>query len=213
MASKSNRKRPGKTPEKAPQKRGRKVKTADIPEITKEDVVSAVPQDDENAPKIGRPPKYKKEFALVAAALCRRGATDYELAQEFGVTTVTIWRWTCQHDEFCKAVTEGKGSFDDRIERSVAQRAVGYSYNTEKVFNFQGVIVRADTVEHVPPDMGAAKLWLTNRRPDRWRDVQKHEMGAPGDFDRMSDAELNKYIQQEALNIGLARKAKPGSSH
>lgn len=213
MASKSKPKRPGKTPEKAPQKRGRKVKKADIPEIAKSDVISAVPQDDENAPKLGRPSKYRKEFALVAAALCKRGATDMELAQEFGVNTSTIWRWSCQFDDFCTALRVGKESFDDRIERSVAQRAVGYSYNTEKVFNFQGVIVRADTIEHVPPDMGAAKMWLTNRRPDRWRDVQKHEMGGPGDFDQMSDAELNKYIQQEALNMGLARKAKPGSSH
>jgi hypothetical protein len=33
--------------------------------------------------------------------------------------------------------------------------------------------------EHCPPDVGAAFIWLKNRDPDRWRDVQnvEHVMG------------------------------------
>ena len=33
--------------------------------------------------------------------------------------------------------------------------------------------------EHLPPDVGAAFIWLKNRDPDRWRDVQnvEHVMG------------------------------------
>ena len=29
--------------------------------------------------------------------------------------------------------------------------------------------------EHCPPDVGAAFIWLKNRDPDRWRDVQNVE--------------------------------------
>jgi hypothetical protein len=33
--------------------------------------------------------------------------------------------------------------------------------------------------EHCPPDVGAAFIWLKNRDPERWRDVQnvEHVMG------------------------------------
>ena len=30
-------------------------------------------------------------------------------------------------------------------------------------------------VEHCPPDVGAAFIWLKNRSPERWRDVQNVE--------------------------------------
>ena len=121
----------------------------------------------------GRPSKYRRELAPLAHALCWRGATDCDLAQAFGVTTVTIWRWRAKHEEFCNAVKAGKDAFDDRVERSLAQRAMGYTYHVEKVFHFQGRIMRATTVEHLPPDPGAAKFWLCNRRPDKWRDARK----------------------------------------
>ena len=32
--------------------------------------------------------------------------------------------------------------------------------------------------EHLPPDVGAAKLWLTNRHPGRWR--ERCEVGVTG---------------------------------
>lgn len=166
--------------------------------------------------KMGRPPKYKPEFARVAAALCRRGATDYELAEEFQVSTVTIWRWQCQHEEFCKACIVEKGVFDERVKRALAQRAVGYSYHTEKVFQFQGAIVRAKVVEHMPADVGAAKHWLANRRPEEFREVQHHEHGQPGDFDRMTDEELDKHIRQEADALARAERsgiAKTSTKH
>jgi hypothetical protein len=70
----------------------------------------------------------------------------------------------------------GKGQPDDRVERSLYQRAVGYTYSSEKIFHHQGTITRAECVEHVPPDPGAAKLWLTNRRGEEWRDKNSTEL-------------------------------------
>lgn len=123
----------------------------------------------------GRPSSYKPEYAKQAARLCALGATDYELADFFEVDTRTIYRWKNVHDEFCQALIAGKEKADERVERALYNRAVGYSYESEKVFQFQGQIVRADTVEHIPPDPSAAKLWLVNRRPDSWRDKQEVE--------------------------------------
>jgi hypothetical protein len=64
-----------------------------------------------------------------------------------------------------------------RVERSLYQRANGYNYEAVKVFmpagSKQPVVVHY--TEHCPPDVTAAFIWLKNRDPDRWRDVQNVE--------------------------------------
>jgi hypothetical protein len=111
----------------------------------------------------------------MAKAMCKLGATDYDLAQEFEVATSTIWRWCSKHPEFCSAIKVAKASYDDRVERSLAQRALGYSYHAEKPFQYKGAVVKVRYVEHVPPDVAAAKFWLLNRRRAQWSDTSRHE--------------------------------------
>jgi hypothetical protein len=68
-----------------------------------------------------------------------------------------------------------------RVERSLYERANGYNYDAVKIFmpagSKQPVVVHY--TEHCPPDVGAAFIWLKNRDPERWRDVQnvEHVMG------------------------------------
>lgn len=130
----------------------------------------------------GRPTNYKPEFAAQAKWLCEQGATDLELAEFFGVDVRSVYRWKHEHEEFCQALIVGKEALDIRVERSLYQRAVGYSFNSEKIFHYQGAITRADTIEHVPPDPGAAMLWLKNRQGDRWRDKTEVQHSATGEL-------------------------------
>lgn len=123
----------------------------------------------------GRPISYKPEYVAQAAKLCALGATDYELADFFGVNTATVYRWKNTYPEFCEALIVGKEKADDRVERALFNRAVGYTFESEKVFQFQGEVIRAALLEHVPPDTGAAMSWLKNRRGEKWRDKQDHE--------------------------------------
>ncbi len=123
----------------------------------------------------GRPTAYKQEYAEQARKLCQLGATDIELADFLGVDTATIYRWRNTIPEFCEAVKVGKDACDDRVERSMYQRAVGYTFESEKVFQYQGQIVRASVREHVPPEPGSQMNWLKNRRGLMWRDKQDHE--------------------------------------
>jgi hypothetical protein len=127
----------------------------------------------------GRPPKYTPSFAEQAAKLCNLGATNEDLADFFAVSIRTIIRWTTEHEEFCHAVKEAKEIADQRVERSLYQRAVGYTFDSEKVFNGKDGIVRTDTREHVPPDVTAQIFWLKNRQRDRWRDKHDHELAGP----------------------------------
>ena len=157
----------------------------------------------------GRPSSYQKAYAAQAAKLCELGATDFELAEFFGVDTRTIYRWKNSEPEFCQAVIVGKDKADDRVERALFNRAVGYTFESEKVFQFQGAIVRADTQEHVPPDAGAAMNWLKNRRADKWRDKLTTELtgkdGGPIQTEEVSDTEAGRRI---AFVLAKARREK-----
>jgi hypothetical protein len=125
----------------------------------------------------GRPSSYKQEYAGQAVKLCQLGATDAELADFFGITTVTIWRWQSVHAEFCNALKRGKEAADERVERSLYARATGYTHDAVKIFMPAGAKepVYAPYQEHVPPDVTAQIFWLKNRRREEWRDKQEHE--------------------------------------
>jgi hypothetical protein len=128
----------------------------------------------------GRPTKYRPEYAKIAGHLCKLGATDQDLASAFDVTTATIWNWRCSYPEFLSAITTYKKAFDGLVERSLAQSAIGYTFDEEIVkINNDGDVFRANTVKHVPPNPTSAIFWLKNRRPDEWRDRQQMEMSGP----------------------------------
>ena len=118
----------------------------------------------------GRPTEYKPEYCPQAAKLTKLGATDRDLAEFFDVHIRTVQRWAAQHDEFRRAIQLGKDEADEKVERSLFHRAVGYTFESEKIFHNKGEIVRAACLEHVPPDTAAAFIWLKNRKPDAWRD-------------------------------------------
>jgi hypothetical protein len=129
----------------------------------------------------GRPTKFKPEYVDIAAGMTKNGASDADIAQALGVTIRTVWRWQAEHEAFYQALVVPSGAPDDRVERSLYQRAIGYTFDSEKVFQYEGAPVRVATTEHCPPDSNAAMRWLTNRRPDRWRDKVSAELsGADG---------------------------------
>jgi transposase len=142
----------------------------------------------------GRPTAYQATYAKQAAKLCGLGATDEDLAEFFEVSIRTIARWKTKHEEFCQALKEGKSEADDRVERSLYQRATGYTHDAEKIFNNQGEILRAGYREHYPPDTTAAIFWLKNRRPEQWREKQQLEHtgkdGGPIEVEEVSAREL-----------------------
>lgn len=137
-------------------------------------------EEERAAPKeMGRPTKYSEEFVEQARKLCEMGATDEDLGRFFDVNTSTIWRWKLQHQDFCNAIKIAKETADDRVEMSLYRRALGYTFESEKLFHNSGEVVRAKTQEHVPPDPASMFFWLKNRRKDKWRDVRREEVSGP----------------------------------
>lgn len=160
------------------------------------------------SPRTGRPSKYKPEMIEQAQKLCALGATDKDVADFFGVTDRTLYRWQLEYPEFCKALKLGKEAPDDRVERSLFHRATGYTHKAVKIFADPKTgaqhIVEYD--EHYPPDTTAMIFWLKNRRPDLWRDRVEHtgKNGGPIETSDMTETEIARRIAftlQQGLKI------------
>jgi hypothetical protein len=125
----------------------------------------------------GRPTKYKPEYVQFAKRMAKLGATDADLADMFQVRISTIRLWMNIYPEFSEAIRVGKDAANKRVERSLYERANGYNYDAVKIFmpagSKQPIVVHY--TQHCPPDVGAAFIWLKNRDPDRWRDIQNVE--------------------------------------
>lgn len=126
--------------------------------------------------KDGRPTKYKKEYSEQAAKLCALGATDIQLANFFGVCDKTIDNWKSSHPEFLRSLKESKAELDNRVVRSLFERAKGYSHPEQKVFCNNGEITTHETTKHYPPESTAMIFWLKNRQPEKWRDKQEIDL-------------------------------------
>lgn len=163
--------------------------------------------------KRGAPTGYKPQFCAQAEKLCLLGATDAQLAEFFEVSTRTIYRWINEHSEFCQSLKVAKEEADRRVERSLYNRAVGYSHEAVKIFMPAGADapVYAPYTQHVPPDTTAMIFWLKNRQSGRWRDVQRHEVGGVGDFTDLSDAELVEIIRGTKARTGTRGESSDGT--
>lgn len=124
----------------------------------------------------GRPTKYKPDYAGQAAKLCRLGATDADLADFFCVAISSIALWKTRHRDFSDALNLGKDEADKRVEQSLYHRAVGYTHDSVKIFNVNGVPLEVPFKEHIPPDTTACIFWLKNRKPAEWRDRVHQEV-------------------------------------
>ena len=157
---------------------------------------------------------YDPKFVKVAAFMCRRGATLAELADACGVNTSTIAAWQSKYPAFGEAVRQGKSEeFDSKIERSLAERAMGYSVDVVEPYVIDGEIIDHPVRKHYPPDVTAMIFWLKNRMPEKYRDVHRVDVNArvlrSADEIRM---ELIKEFQ-DASNKGLLDlKALPAPS-
>src|SRR6516162_5820592 len=151
----------------------------------------------------GRKTVYTPRMAVVARKGCERGMTDNEIADILGISLATLYRWKLDHPAFASVFKLGKAAADDRVERSLYSRAVGYSYLAEKAVMTRHGQKTTRYRAHIPPDIAAAVWYLKNRRPDRWRDSFRHEHVA-SPYDGMEDpAELRALLTEQAQALGL----------
>lgn len=127
----------------------------------------------ENPQKAGRKSKYDASMDKAAKELSRKGFTDKELAEFFGVTEQTLNNWKKQFPLFFESLKSGKSMADAKVEAALFQRAVGYSVPDVHISSYEGVITVTPIIKHFAPDVTAQIFWLKNRQPKKWRDKQE----------------------------------------
>ena len=151
----------------------------------------------------GRKTLYSPRLAVVARRCCERGMTDIEVADILGIGLATLYRWKLDHPAFARVFKLGKAAADDRVERSLYSRAIGYDYIAEKAAMTRHGQKTMRYRAHIPPDTAAAVWYLKNRRPDRWRDSFRHEHVATP-YNGMEDAaELRALLTKQGRALGL----------
>lgn len=138
--------------------------------------------------KVGRPSVLNDKVRQKMLELYQKGKTERQVAEIIGVSEQTVRNWKMNFPEFLWASREAKQLADELVEASLYSRAVGYSHEEEKVFQFEGDIITHETIKHYPPDTGAAKFWLMNRKPKEWRDKQEQEITITNLADKLAKA-------------------------
>lgn len=121
--------------------------------------------------KAGRPSPYKEEMNKLAYQFCLLGATNEKLAELLGVSLATIGLWIQTKPAFSDAIKAGREIADAEIAEATFHRAKGYSHKATKFqLHRDGTWKSIEYTEHFPPDTTAAKFWLMNRQPEKWRE-------------------------------------------
>lgn len=123
---------------------------------------------------------YAPRYVNIVRQAAERGATYAEIFRLLGVSSSVVLLWRMCYPEFDLVFTEAEKISEKirderealrtlRVEEALYQRAVGYEFMSEKIVVVDHEIKRVQTVEHIPPDKGAAEMWLQARDPDRWK--------------------------------------------
>jgi hypothetical protein len=153
--------------------------------------------------KRGRKSSYSPKYDELAHNFCLLGATDEQLAENFGVTRKTLQSWKRKHPKFLSAIKSGKNLADAEIARSLFDRAKGATWKEQQAFKCKDVTwegnhrVESEHIEVVwveraaPPDTEACKVWLMNRAKEYWR--QKQDGIADADLAAVAQAMRDQY--------------------
>lgn len=126
------------------------------------------------SPGSGAPSKYDPEILPRVAKWARMGATVAELSDWLDIAQSTFHKWRHDHEAFAEAVKTGRLEADDRMQRSMFERGIGYTTTEEqavkiKVGKDEERVEIVEVQKHIPGDVGAQQFWMTNRRGDEWK--------------------------------------------
>lgn len=117
---------------------------------------------------------------LKLEAWARDGLTDEQIAEKMGINVATLYAWKNKYSEISEALKRGKEVVDTLVENALLKRALGYQYVETTMEHINGAMIPVKKViKEVVPDTTAQIFWLKNRRPDKWRDVNKINIEAP----------------------------------
>ena len=114
-------------------------------------------------------------------AIAMRGVTEEQMCEIFDISPRQMGLWKSQYPLFKEALEAGYTDADAAVLAALYQTAIGYTHDEEKIFQWDGEIIRANTIKHYKPDVQAIKLWMTNRQREHWADRKETEHSGKAD--------------------------------
>ena len=114
-------------------------------------------------------------------AIAMRGVTEDQMCEIFDISPRQMGLWKSQYPAFKEALESGYTDADAAVLAALYQTAIGYTHDEEKIFQWDGEIIRANTIKHYKPDVQAIKLWMTNRQREHWADRKETEHSGKAD--------------------------------
>ena len=137
----------------------------------------------------------------------RQGETNEAIANRFGITRVTFYKYQQENINILNAIKKGRSKFVKQIKNSLAKKAKGFKYKetvTEVLYDKDGNLVYEKTKtnnKYSPPDTAAANLLLKNYDRDEWANdpqalaLKKEELDIKRQQGAESVEELNKVTE------------------
>lgn len=143
-------------------------------------------------------------------AIAMRGIKEEQMSEIFDISRKQMGLWKAQYPLFKEALEAGYTDADVAVLGALYQSAIGYTHDEEKIFQWDGEIVRAETVKHYKPDIAAAKLWLTNRQKEHWKD--RHHTNVSGKDDSSPIGIRDETKMEVVASILSLIKPKPDNA-
>lgn len=128
-------------------------------------------------PVVGRPSKYKPEFAHMAYCMALAGMIDIQMAEALEVSESTFNNWKDRYPEFLESIKKGRSFADAQVAEALFHRAIGFTHAATKVIQTKNGNRNKTTTTYYPPDVTACIYWLKNRCREQWRETQDHQVG------------------------------------
>ena len=105
-----------------------------------------------------------KSTPKLVRGMAKQGLSEGMMARILEISPSTFSLWKTQYSAFSKALEYGREACNGALEATAVQRALGYSYETEKAFQTG---VRMTVTETMPPDPNMLKFLLERRMPEQ----------------------------------------------
>lgn len=121
--------------------------------------------------------RYIKAFDRRANGYALLGHTNEEIAELLGVDASTFDRWIVENPSLALALRKARNDAYVGLVRSMHRAGNGYTLRDRRTkTNAKGEVIEIiDQKRHIPPNVNAAALILTNRQGDRWKDRKSVE--------------------------------------
>lgn len=125
-------------------------------------------------------PKYREYYPDVVEGMLREGKSKQDILYYLNIDEYALTVWRFKYPKLNEAWIRGSSPIDYQVESSLLKRAMGFKQTEitykEVLYKDEIKVLKSTVVKEIAPDVSACIIWMTNRRPDKWKLKNKEEV-------------------------------------